>query len=329
MRRLSQTCLEGFVGGVVVCFCCLCGFALLVYVVHWMARKLLPIRRKIKPSAKLHTAAPSRIAQPCGIRLLRQRPYSTHCKPNGTFGCVGSSAAAGVWVSGGCKGVFELAGKMAGSMVCGFHGLTNRTHSCVLPRPHAPPQFDNLQSAAAVHAPAPPLPACDCQVAGFSYFCSAPRWNDSIACQGGDVGNPDPSCCSTRGGNGDGGDIDDGSGGSGMCPIGWSPCEWRAHARIGWMHAPKTGTSFLLHLAHLASNRTVSALTHIAPMPPSPQCLHLAPMPPSRPNASIAPMPPSRPNASIALLLPCPFATNSLLPRKLRRVAHPTHHTFS
>lgn len=126
----------------------------------------------------------------------------------------------------GCKGVFEFHGA---EMACGFAGQANlTTYACAAPQP--------VRLAAGEH---PPL--CECQAAGMSRFCRGPRANTSWACQGGDAGNPDgPICCATR---------DDGH-----CPDGWSPCAWRPQERIAWLHAPKTGTSFLLMLARLANS---------------------------------------------------------------------------
>ena len=181
------------------------------------------------------------------------------------------------------------------AFVCGFGGQNrSQRRFCAAPATgHASVRRDER------------LVACNCQAAGLPRFCAAPRWNHTVACQGGDVGNTvfGPACCSATG--------LDVAHGEGNCAPGWSGCEWRSRERIGWLHTPKvtracvntrpgvaalahgrvhvllrgllisapravcsstrvsvrasslctletqTGTSFLLMLAHLASNHTL------------------------------------------------------------------------
>ena len=52
------------------------------------------------------------------------------------------------------------------------------------------------------------------------------------------------------------------SGSGRSCARGWATCIWRRDERIAWLHIPKTGTSFLLQLAHLA-NGSLPVSAHV------------------------------------------------------------------
>lgn len=178
---------------------------------------------------------------PCGMRKMHLRPHSLACVANVSFGCRDHHS---VWVSKGCKAVFQMS--TGDNIVCGFHGEDpTQRHACRVPVSREElwetsriPSLGSREHAG--------LPACDCQAAGLAKFCEPPMHNDSVACWRGDRGNTvlGPACCAPPTG-------------TSSCEAGWVPCAWRAPDRVAWLHAPKTGTSFLLMLAHLASNRTL------------------------------------------------------------------------
>lgn len=161
---------------------------------------------------------------------LVERQSISPCVYNVSFGCEPSDNA--VWVRGGCRGLFQLPGVPV--LACGFAGMRDGNHR----RYCRPPALTSADAD------------CDClststleagQGIGVPgrRVCDAPALNATWACSGGGGGGP-ATCCATSA--------------SGECSAGWARCRWHGEQRIGWVHTPKTGTSFLTTLAHLANS---------------------------------------------------------------------------
>ena len=112
-------------------------------------------------------------------------------------------------------------------MDCGFEGMGRGAHACALPSTDDS-SYD-------------PTTPCVCFASGPKhdafYRCDKP--NTSQACVGDARGEERGARCCARP--------------AGGCLPGWRPCTWHAENRIAWLHAPKTGTSFLLALARMAN----------------------------------------------------------------------------
>eukprot|EP00966_Prymnesium_polylepis_P174360 4034306-Prymnesium_polylepis.1 len=153
---------------------------------------------------------------------LVQQESVARCILNMSYGCT----PTGVWVKRGCRGRFELENER---IACGFRGMDGRSRfECALVgHEHARPSAST--------------PRCVCQNERIesTIQCARPRPNATWACAGGTRGGSLPDCCA----------YDERHG----CPSGWEPCAWHSGERIGWVHTPKTGTTFLLSLALLAN----------------------------------------------------------------------------
>lgn len=185
-----------------------------------------PAPSHVSDSAISH-ALVSRPPSALACALVRQLSKS-RCELNVSFGC--DLEEPGVWVSSGCRAIFHV--HSARRLFCGFAGGgRGGRYVCRVP------------SASAIED-------CNCQYAGHlaggmgimpgRRVCDAPAINASWACSGGNGGGSEATCCAANA--------------SGECPAEWTRCRWHGHQRIGWLHTPKSGTSFLLALARLANN---------------------------------------------------------------------------
>lgn len=166
------------------------------------------------------------------LRLLRAESR-TPCILGKTFGC--SSDGSGVWVSS-CRGHFYFNSDpdRPEKLSCGYAGMRrNSTVFCPLPRDE--------------DAEARPS-RCVCSSSGpargLDYPCAKP--SGPSACVGDARGAEANARCCARPENQ-------------KCSVGWRACTWHADERIAWFHPVKTGTSFLLSLAHYANRQCLAA----------------------------------------------------------------------
>lgn len=172
---------------------------------------------------------------PSCTHVTLQRQYSkTSCILNSSFGC----DAEGMWVTRGCRGRFLLNGQE--QVRCGFEGQSGRrTYHC---------------GGSTVGAVPTTIRECNCQTAGdVRLSCVAPAVNASLGCESHPRGNTQATCCAP---------------GRDGCRSDSTPCTWRGDTRLAWLHTPKSGTSFLVALAHLA-NRNFPAHATISKREPT------------------------------------------------------------
>ena len=168
--------------------------------------------------------------------LLLKRHSLADCTPNVSFGCESPSS---MWVTSGCRGIFARSKGDRQRVVCGYSGMPKAANvTCSM----------GTSTTRTTSGDDTPAPACVCQNGGFSFngvkqVCRVAAVNHSLACVGDSRGRDVGSCCEydTRRG----------------CAAMWTPCRWHGDERIGWLHVPKTGTSFLITLALLA-NRSMA-----------------------------------------------------------------------
>ena len=191
---------------------------------------IVPVHAGMRASASIVPAG-ARCTN-ASLRVNRQHSRSP-CIQNSTFGCAGNGES--IWVRQGCRARFEIG---AGHVFdCGYPGVSPRTtQSCALPALDvAHRNFSELMSATT-------LPPCVCFESGPErrslYSCPTPK-HASIACTA-DRGSAQSARCCAASPSG--------------CEPGWKPCAWHAEHRVAWLHPAKTGTSFLLALAHMTNH---------------------------------------------------------------------------
>ena len=166
----------------------------------------------------------------------RLRQFSrSPCVYNQSFGCDTDHT---VWVSAGCRGEFRL--PAVPRLLCGFAGARGagapRSKVRLVCNGSVTQSVDrdcSCQTAGRLQSGAPSIPG--------PAYCAPPSIDAKWACSGGGGGGPFTTCCAASGPASD------------VCEPGWSRCRWRGEQRIGWLHMPKCGTSFLGALAHLAN----------------------------------------------------------------------------
>jgi len=155
----------------------------------------------------------------------------TKCVHNVSFGCADDRHA---WVAQGCRARLNLSDGVL--MDCGYEGMKVRSrYECEVPH-------------TSIEAPAGEEPDCNCMHSGPAakqiYRCDKPLPgpNTSLACMGDTRGSGEAEgrCCARPS--------------DGCNSIGMRTCRWHPEQRIAWLHAPKTGTSFMIALARMAND---------------------------------------------------------------------------
>ena len=171
------------------------------------------------------------------LRVVRAESR-TPCIRGKTFGC--SADGSAIWVSS-CRGLFEFGSDpdRPERLSCGYPGMRrNSSVSCPLPRDEASDAIAHRQSRCVCFSSGP--------ARGLTYSCPKPSGGANDACVGDTRGaEANARCCARPA--------------TKSCLAGWRACTWRSEERIAWFHPVKTGTSFLLTLAHYANRQCLSA----------------------------------------------------------------------